>query len=262
MTRNYQYNYSSIRPSVFDREQREKKGRTIVLVCKDFFKSTDLSRLKLLDVGSSSGIIDNYLADYFGGVSGIDIDEAAMAHARAAFNKENLHFARGDAMQLDAADCSVDVVVCSHVYEHVPDAKKMFDEIFRVLKPGGFCYFSGNNRMMIIEPHYRLPFLSLLPRPLAHLYIRLAGRGNYYHEKHVTYWALQKLCEAFDIFDYSARVITDPDKFGISYLLEKGTLKWRAAKFFARHIKWATPHIWILQKPESTHINANANHPE
>ncbi len=259
MTRSYQYNYSIIEPSVFDHEQRSRKGRTVVRVCQDFVGSDDLSRLNLLDVGSSSGIIDNYLADYFQHVSGIDIDEPAMDHAKSTYRKKNLEFAHGDAMQLDYADNSVDVILCSHVYEHVPDAGQMFAEIFRVLKPGGFCYFSGNNRVMIMEPHHRLPFLSLLPRPLAHLYMRLAGKGDYYHEKHVSYWSLASLVSAFNRIDYSEKVIADPEKFAVSYMLQKGSFKWRIANFVARHLKWATPHIWILQKPEAKNSRIDAN---
>lgn len=249
MTRDYQFNYSALKPSVFNSEQREKKARTIVKVCQDFLQCNDLSHLSLLDVGCSSGIIDNYLADFFHSVSGIDIDEAAMAHANITFNKPNLQLSQGDAMNLIQPGSSVDVVVCSHIYEHVPDASRMFDEIYRVLRPGGFCYFSGNNRVMVMEPHHRLPFLSLLPRWLAHRYMRLAGKGSYYHEKHVSYWSLRKLCQAFHVIDYSAHVIADPEKFEISYMLRKGTLKHRAANLLANYVKWATPHIWILQKP-------------
>jgi len=246
--RNYQFDYSKLKPSVFDNQERTRKARTIVKVCQDFTGSEDLTQLTLLDVGSSSGIIDNYLADYFGRVRGIDIDEPAMAHAQATFKKDNLDFCHGDAMHLREADGSVDVVVCSHVYEHVPDASQMFAEIFRVLKPGGFCYFSGNNRVMIMEPHYKLPFLSLLPRPLAHRYMRLAGKGDYYHEKHASYRGLRKLCSSFDIIDYSARIIVEPDKFEVSYMLKAGSSKWHAAKWVAKYLKWATPHIWILVK--------------
>jgi len=249
MSRDYQLNYSLQKPPLFNVTLRERKARTITLVCRDYLKTDDLSALSLLDVGSSSGIIDNYLADHFGQVTGIDIDEAGMQHARSTFTKPNLQFKQDDAMQLDMAEASVDVVVCSHVYEHVPDAHTMFREIHRVLRPGGFCYFSGQNRLMIQEPHYKLPFLSLLPRPLAHYYMRLAGKGRYYHEKHVSYWALKKMVADFAIVDYSWRVIAEPHRFGVDYMLQPGTFKHRLASLVARYARWATPHIWILEKP-------------
>lgn len=40
------------------------------------------------------------------------------------FAKENLHFQVGNAMSFEFSDNSFDVVVCSQVYEHVPDAIK------------------------------------------------------------------------------------------------------------------------------------------
>jgi len=249
MTRDYQYNYSALQPSVFNSDKRIRKAETIARVCQDFVGTRDLSQLHLLDVGSSSGIIDNHLADYFGHVTGIDIDAPAMAHARNTFCKENLSFEQGDAMQMHVADNSFDVIVCTQIYEHVPNASQMFSEIFRVLKPGGFCYFSGNNRVMLMEPHYNLPLLSLLPRPLAHRYVRIMGKGDNYHELHFTYWTLKRLCGKFRIFNYSARVVADPDKFGVSYMVKRGSPKWLAAKFIARYMPWIAPAMWILQKP-------------
>jgi len=130
----------------------------------------------------------------------------------------------------------------------VPDSRRLFSEIYRVLKPGGFCYFSGNNRFMYMEPHHRLPFLSVMPRFMAHRYMRLAGKGEYYHEKHLGYRALKNLCADFELIDYSPRVISEPDRFGVEYMLRKGSVKQLLASFVARYAKWATPHIWILRK--------------
>lgn len=249
MNRDYQYNYSELKPSLFNSDIRIKKAESIVRVCQDFIGTAELSQLHLLDVGSSNGIIDNYLANYFGHVTGIDIDTPAMAHANMTFCKQNLSFKHGDAMQMDLADNSFDVVVCTQIYEHVPDASRMFNEIFRVLRPGGFCYFSGANRVMFMEPHYKLPLLSLVPRALAHRYVRAMGRGDYYHELHFTFWTLKNLCRKFRIENYTAKVVADPDKFGVGYMLQKGSVKWRAALFIARYMPWASPAMWILQKP-------------
>jgi hypothetical protein len=79
--------------------------------------------------------------------------------------------------------------------------------------------------------------------------MRLAGKGQFYHEKHVSYSALKELCRAFQLVDYSAKIIADPDRFDVNYMLRKGTLKHRIACVVANHLQWLTPHIWILQKP-------------
>ena len=128
----------------------------------------------------------------------------------------------------------------------------MFTEIHRVLRPGGFCYFAGNNRLMYMEPHYQLPLLSVIPRPLAHYYLRMAGKGDYYHEKHFSYWGLRRLCRDFHIVDYSRKVIAEPERFGADYMLKPGSTRQRLANIVASTMPWLAPHIWLLQKPATT----------
>ncbi len=44
-----------------------------------------------------------------------------------------------DIQQIDFADCSFDLVWCSHVLEHVPDDRKAMRELHRVTRNGGLC---------------------------------------------------------------------------------------------------------------------------
>ncbi|MHB8743872.1 MAG: class I SAM-dependent methyltransferase [Sulfuricaulis sp.] len=209
----------------------------------------DLTDLRALDVGASTGFIDNILAEHFGTVVGIDIDEAAINFARQSFNRENLEFRVGDAMNISAPGDNFDVVICAQVYEHVPDANILMKEIHRVLKPGGICYFAASNRFMFHEPHYHLPLLSAIPRPLAHLYLRLAGKGRYYYEKHLSYWGLKKLVARFAIHDYTGAIIEDPARFHADYMLKPGSPKASVAALVTRHAYWLSPgYIWLLRK--------------
>lgn len=213
------------------------------------YLSRPLKDCNLLNVGGSAGIIDNYLADFFGSVTGIDIDEHAIAHARKNYRKNNLEFRLADALDLPYVDNTFDVVVCSHVYEHVPDPYKMFSEIYRVLKPGGVCYFSAGNRLMWNEPHYNLPLLSVLPRPLAHIYMRLAGKGKYYHEKHLGYWGLKKLVKNFKRTDYTARLVIEAEAYMTDYMIPPGSLKSKLASALLKVAYFAFPgYIWLLEK--------------
>jgi SAM-dependent methyltransferase len=140
-------------------------------------------------------------------------------------------------------------VVCNHVYEHVPDAKRLLDEIYRVLKPGGVCYFAAGNRLNLIEPHHRLPLLSVMPKPLAHLYLRLLRNGNRYHETHLTLWGLRRLVSSFAVVDYSIPIIKHPERFAASEMVRPGTLRQKIAASVLSTAYWLCPtYIWVLRK--------------
>ena len=253
MSRGYQHDFSTMHgDSMYDMETRERKASTMSRILSHHLGKNEISRMSLLDVGASTGIIDNYLSQSFAEVTGIDIDDAAIGHAVKVFANEHLNFHVGDAMSLDFPDNSFDVVICSQVYEHVPEARQMMDEIYRVLKPGGICYFAAGNRLAIDEHHHHLPFLSAIPRPLGHLYLRLAGKGKYYYEKHLSYWGLQSLAARFDIIDYTGKVINNPQNFDAAYMLEPGSSKQRIARFVVNRLYWLCPgYIWLLKKQHS-----------
>lgn len=252
MHRGYQFDFSRTMPSMYDGPSRVKKARTMIAVLSDFLGGERyLAGLSVLDVGASAGIIDHYLSGYFRKVTGVDIDERAILHARQTFEKANLEFCVGDGMKLQFADNSFDVVICAQVYEHVPDANKLLAEIYRVLKPSGICYFSAGNRLNVMEPHYRLPFLSVLPKSLAHLYMRLAKKGDYYYEDHRSYWGLRKLTRDFICHDYTEKMVKSPALFEMSYMLDAASAKGRLARLCVGYFYWAFPnYIWLLQKPD------------
>lgn len=254
MERGYQYNYSEIWKETYDTRLREKKARTMVAILESGLDKP-LSELSAIDVGGSAGIIANYLSDHFARVVGIDLDDAAVDHARGAFKKDNLDFHVADALSLPFPDDSFGVVICSQVYEHVKDPAKMFDEIFRVLAPGGVCYLSASNRLMWNEPHYDLPLLSVMPRPCAHVYMKLAGKGDFYYEKHLSYWGLKSLVERFQVIDYTVKAVCEPGKFGTDYMVKPNSLKTKGAKFVLKYLYWAFPrYLWLLKKPCESEI--------
>ena len=237
--------------AMYNRQARERKAMTLLAVLHDFFQKANTSDLTLLDIGTSTGIMDNFLANHFLKVTGIDIDEEAVEFANRSFKKNNLVFRTADAMNLAFADSSFDVVICTQIYEHVPDAQTLIKEIFRVLKPGGICYFAAGNRLSIMEPHYRLPFLSILPRSLAHIYMKITGKGSYYHEKHLTLAGLKNLVHSFTVYDYTRKIIDDPLLFKAEYMLKPGSRKHKLAKFIVHYAYWLCPtYIWILKKPD------------
>ena len=225
---------------------------TMISVLSEYIDKP-LDTLSVLNVGGSAGIIDEYLSRYFRDVTGIDIDEKAVLYAKSNFQKEGLTLEIGDAMDLKYEKNSFDVAICSQVYEHVLDATVLMSEMFRVLKPGGIVYFAAGNRIMLNEPHYNLPLLSVIPRPLAHFYLKITGKGDFYYEKHLTYWGLRKLVSGFQVSDYTPLILSDPRKYQAEYMVKPGSRTHKVASFLSTHMIWLVPgYIWLLEKPKNS----------
>jgi len=83
-------------------------------------------------------------------VTGIDISQPAVDAANARLQSRglsNVALARlGSVLELPVADASFDYVVSSGVIHHTPNPKQGFDELTRVLKPGGKLFLSVYGR--------------------------------------------------------------------------------------------------------------------
>jgi SAM-dependent methyltransferase len=97
----------------------------------------------VLDLGSGAGL-DCFLAaskvGKKGRVIGVDMTpemiEKARENARKG-NYRNVEFRLGEIENLPVADNSADVAISNCVINLVPDKRRVFMEVFRVLKPGG-----------------------------------------------------------------------------------------------------------------------------
>ena len=97
----------------------------------------------VLDLGSGAGF-DVFLAAKAVGASGhvIGVDMTAKMISKARENKvkggyENVEFRLGEIENLPMADASVNVIISNCVINLSPDKPRVFQETFRVLKPGG-----------------------------------------------------------------------------------------------------------------------------
>ena len=97
----------------------------------------------VLDLGSGGGL-DSFLAankvGKSGRVIGVDMTQEMIEKARENAREGkygNVEFRLGEIENLPVADNFVDVVISNCVINLVPDKRRVFEEVFRVLKPGG-----------------------------------------------------------------------------------------------------------------------------
>jgi 2-polyprenyl-3-methyl-5-hydroxy-6-metoxy-1,4-benzoquinol methylase len=243
-----QYGFSENSPGAYDRAQRERKAAKVIAILSDAVGALD--ELDLLDIGCSTGLMTNLYARHFRTAIGTDIDLPALEFAVQNPETSNVSWSMMDSQRLGFPDDSFDVVTCTHIYEHVPDAQALMDEIHRVLKPGGVCFFSAGNRFSWMEPHYQLPLLSVVPKEIAHWYLRILGRGNHYYETHRSLGGLKKLVRRFELDDYTVKVIDDPGRYHADDMLPPGSSKQGLAKGLAKWLYALVPtYLWVLRKP-------------
>lgn len=138
----------------------------------------------VLDVGSGYGLLLVEAAKRGASVTGLE-------PSQDGFYGETLEISRSIVTQaglpsgcvVDAcaermpfADGTFDVIHSANVLEHVADPKSSFDEMVRVLKPGGSIHLTVPNYGSFWEGHYVLFWLPYLPKSLGRLYVRLWGR--------------------------------------------------------------------------------------
>ncbi|MBL1140649.1 MAG: class I SAM-dependent methyltransferase [Proteobacteria bacterium] len=103
---------------------------------------------KILDIGCGNARDIAYILEQGAEIIGIDISEGMILEAKKDLEKlgyKNVTLEVGDATNLAYADNQFDKVLCSEVIEHIPNADKALNEMWRILKPGGHLILSTPN---------------------------------------------------------------------------------------------------------------------
>jgi 2-polyprenyl-6-hydroxyphenyl methylase/3-demethylubiquinone-9 3-methyltransferase len=129
-----------------------------------------LSGKKVVDVGCGGGILAESMAERGATVTGIDMGEAPLAVARLHLKEsgQSVNYEQITAEALaEREPGQYDVVACMEMLEHVPDPASTIAACAKLVKPGGYVFFSTINRnpkswlFAIVGAEY---ILNLLPK--------------------------------------------------------------------------------------------------
>jgi len=168
------------------RESRLRKAAVLDTIVGDRIRAAGV----VGDLGSGTGLLKRELEKLSGrSIIGFELDRRVVI--------ERGRTCVADGTRLPTSDACFDFLIVNHLYEHVADPRRLFSEVSRVLKPGGSAYVSAGSRWAFLEPHYRLPFLSWLPRGLADRYVRWTGRARSY--RGIRFLGYRSLQRAMDV---------------------------------------------------------------
>ena len=103
---------------------------------------------RVLDVACGEGYGSALLASSAAHVTGVDIAEAAIEHAKRAYaGVANLAFHRAPCTALPLEAASIDIAVSFETIEHIAEQPQFLDELARVLKPDGVLLLSCPNKL-------------------------------------------------------------------------------------------------------------------
>ena len=127
---------------------------------------------RVLDLGCGPGHYTRALRSAGARVIPVDLDLDEFALPGGPPGDQLL----ADGARLPLRSAALDGVLCSNMLEHTPDVWAVFDEIVRVLRPGGWAWVSWTNWYSPWGGHEITPFHYLGPRLGPKVYEWLRGR--------------------------------------------------------------------------------------
>ncbi|MBX3610905.1 MAG: bifunctional 2-polyprenyl-6-hydroxyphenol methylase/3-demethylubiquinol 3-O-methyltransferase UbiG [Hydrogenophaga sp.] len=148
----------------------------------------------VLDVGCGGGILSDAMARRGAQVTGIDLASKALKvaqlHALEA-STPNVNYREVSAEELAAElPGSFDVVTCMEMLEHVPRPASVVNACSRLVKPGGWVFFSTINR------NAKAFLFAILG---AEYMLRMLPRGTHEYAKFIRPSELATHCRAADL---------------------------------------------------------------
>jgi ubiquinone/menaquinone biosynthesis C-methylase UbiE len=121
-------------------------------------------------------------------------------------------------------DNTFDYIYSNSVFEHVQDYPSAISELFRILKPSGFCMHVFVSRYTLIEPHVKVPMATII--------------RNYYW---LYFWATIGIRNIFQ----NGLTANETAKHNLNYLNSK--TKYSSEKIIIKHFKASFENVSFIE---------------
>ncbi|HEC91974.1 MAG TPA: class I SAM-dependent methyltransferase [Candidatus Atribacteria bacterium] len=147
---------------------------------KHDIKIDNMTKKKILELGSGSGLFTLYLRKKSVEIYGIEPDLNSYIASRLLLKENNISncIFRAKGESLPFKENTFDIIVSYQVLEHTKDPFSVLKESKRVLKKEGIIYFVVPNYFSFWEGHYGLLWFPFLNKFLAKCYVRVLGRND------------------------------------------------------------------------------------
>jgi ubiquinone/menaquinone biosynthesis C-methylase UbiE len=161
------------------RQENQQKVKNIL---ESIVSGISDEHIKLLDMGCGTGFIIHLAIDLVDEIHGIDITDEMMEKVDQTSGKVHLHNSLAEKTPFN--DNSFSLVTAYSFLDHLESYRPVFEEAYRVLKPGGVFYSDLNPNkhfgklMLNIEKESKSDLPAIVEREI----ISMLHNGNYYQE--------------------------------------------------------------------------------
>lgn len=153
----------------------------------------------ILDVGFGNGIILSHFVKNGAFGFGLETEFDLLQIAQKTFHDKNLNadLRLYDGVKFPFSEKSFDYVYSTSVLEHMSYPEEVLGEIARTLKDDGIFYISFPNKYAIKESHTGLYFISMLPRPITQLILKIFKSSPLedWNLHFISYFKFKKMCK-------------------------------------------------------------------
>lgn len=132
---------------------------------------------KILEIGCGEGQSTKNILRYWQprSVEAIDLDPKMIDRAKRRLTDKRVSFRVGDAANLTfAKDNTYDAIFDFAIIHHIPNWQDCLQELYRVLKPGGYVHIQDGSIESFSKTAFGRFFRRVLDHPYDHMYTRAA----------------------------------------------------------------------------------------